>query len=151
MGLELKKEKVELSKKKGEQLKTYSINVGVFKLQDTVPKKKNASPSYPETHKRSKESSKEKYISDDNLKVKITGVLKNFAQPNKAEQPEESRIVLMDIDPYSLHAYWEITHIFGFCDLSFDRFIYLDLLFFSPAFFELDWNEFEGCIRLNSA
>jgi hypothetical protein len=110
LGLELKKEKVELGKKKGEQLKTYSINVGVSKLQDTVPKKKNASPSYPETHKRSKKSSKEKYISDDNPKGKTTGGSESSAKPNKAEQSEESRIVLMDIDPYSLHAYWEITH-----------------------------------------
>jgi len=110
LGLELKKEKVELGSKKGEQLKTYFINGEVSKFQDTAPKKKNAGPSYPETHKRSKKSSKEKYISDANPTGKTTGGSESSAKPNKAEQPEESRIVLMDIDPYSLHAYWEITH-----------------------------------------
>ena len=37
-------------------------------------------------------------------------IKKNSTVSTKVTHPEESRITLMDVDPYWLHAYWGITH-----------------------------------------
>ena len=109
MGLELKKETVEITKKKSGQLKTYLPTDVVLKPQSMAPKKENVHTPFPKAHKKSPGFFKENYITD-NLPTRKTGGTKNSTKPDKVVQPEESRIVLMDIDPYHVHAYWEITH-----------------------------------------
>ena len=110
VGLELKKEKVEHTKKKGGQFKTHFPNEIASKLQSAAPKKENTYTPFPKTHKKSLEPFSKKYIPDNPLAKKTRGA-KSSTKPNQVVQLEESRIVLMDIDPYSLHAYWEITNI----------------------------------------
>jgi len=108
LGLELKKEKVEHTENKGGQLKINFPNEVVSKLQSTAPKKENIHTPFSKAHKKSLKPFRKKYI-PDNLPAKKMRDVKNFTKPNQVPQPEESRIVLMDIDPHRLHAYWEIT------------------------------------------
>lgn len=115
MDTRTKKEHVKLTKKKGGQLKTHSIKEELSKPGSTTSKNKNTHLSYPKEQKKPQEPFKEKYRGLLNPKLehfsaKKTGGEKAFIAPTKVKQPEESRIVLMDIDPYRLHAYWEITH-----------------------------------------
>lgn len=108
MGLELKKETVEISQKKGGQIKNGYPSEHASKFQSMAPKKGNAEKPFPETNKNSGEFFKEKSIAD-NEPTEKTERAKRSTKPNTVLQPEESRIVLMDIDPYHVHAYWEIT------------------------------------------
>jgi len=110
VGLELKKDKVEHIKKKCGQFKTHFPNEIASKLPGAAPVKENTYTPFPETHKKSLEPFSKKYIPDNPLAKKTIGA-KSSTKPNQVVQPEKSRIVLMDIDPYSLHAYWEITNI----------------------------------------
>ena len=110
VGLELKKDKVEHIKKKGGQFKTHFPNEIASKLPGAAPAKENTYTPFPKTHKKSLEPFSKKYIPDNPLAKKTIGA-KSSTKPNQVVQPEKSRIVLMDIDPYSLHAYWEITNI----------------------------------------
>jgi len=110
VGLELKKEKVEHTKKKGGQFITHSPNEIASKLQSATPRKENTHTPFSKTYKKSLEPFSKKYIPDNPLAKKTRGE-KSSTKPSQVAQLEESRIVLMDIDPYSLHAYWEITNI----------------------------------------
>ena len=116
MSLETKKEQVELTKKRGGQLKTYSIKDELSKLQNTASKKKDTHPPHSKVDEKPREPFKEKYrgllkSTPEYFPAKKTGGKKDSTVTKKVEQPEESRIVLMDIDPYRLHAYWEIAHV----------------------------------------
>ncbi|MCK5011220.1 MAG: DUF4912 domain-containing protein, partial [Deltaproteobacteria bacterium] len=97
-------------KKKGGQFKTHFPNEIASKLQSAAPEKENTYTPFPETHKKSLEPFSKKDIPGNHLAKKTIGA-KSSTKPNQVVQPEKSRIVLMDIDPYSLHAYWEITNI----------------------------------------
>jgi hypothetical protein len=111
-----KKKQAKFTKKKGGQTKTHSIKDDLSKLQDISSSKgKSMHPSYPKAERKPKESFKEKYgklfsPALEHFPAKKSGDEKAFTLPTKVEQPEESRIVLMDIDPHRLHAYWEISH-----------------------------------------
>lgn len=109
VGLELKKEASEIIKKKGGPLKTRYPNEIVSNLESMAPQKGNVKKSFPEAHKKSPEFFKEKTTTDNRPQKKTEGV-KSYTKPNKIVQPEESRIVLMDIDPYHVHVYWEIAY-----------------------------------------
>jgi len=102
VGLELKKDKVEHTKMKSGQFKTHLPNEIASKLQSAAPKKD------PKTHKKSLEPFK--YLPDNHLAKKTIGAT-SYTKSNQVVQSEESWVVLMDIDPYRLHAYWEITNI----------------------------------------
>jgi len=107
VGLELTKDKVEHIKKKGGRFKTHFPNEISSRLQSAAPEKETTNTPFPKTHKKSLEPFRKKYTPDNPLAKKTISSTK----PNQVVQSEESRIVLMDIDPYSLHAYWEITNI----------------------------------------
>ena len=114
MSLETKKEQVKITKKKGGQHKTHSIKDELSKLQRPASKKKSTHPPHPKADEKPREPFKEKYrgllnLTPEYFPAKKTGGKKDSTVPKKVEQPEESRIVLMDIDPHRLHAYWEIT------------------------------------------
>jgi len=109
------KKQVKFKKKKGGQLKTHPIKEDLSKPRSTVSKEKTTRPPYPKVDKKLQEPFKEKYrgllnIPPEPRPAKKTRGEKAFTVPIKVEQSEESRIALMDVDPYWLHAYWEIAH-----------------------------------------
>ena len=87
MGLELKKETVEITKKKSGQLKTHLPSEVVAKPQSRAPKKGNAHTPFSKAHKKSPGVIKEKSI-PDNLTLRKTGDTKNSTKPDKVVQPE---------------------------------------------------------------
>ena len=114
MSLETKKEQVKIEKKKDVQNKTHSIKDELSTLQ-TAPKKTGTHSPHPKSDEKPREPFKEKYRgllnpTPEYFPAKKTGGKEDSTGTKKVEQPEESRIVLMDIDPHRLHAYWEITH-----------------------------------------
>jgi len=114
LSLETKKEQVKIKKKKDVQPKTHSIKDELSTLQ-TAPKKKGTHPPHSKSDEKPREPFKEKYRgllnpTPEYLPAEKTGGKKDPTVPKKVEQPEDSRIVLMDIDPHRLHAYWEIAH-----------------------------------------
>lgn len=86
MDLKTKKARINPPKEKGGQFKIPSNREKSSKSGDTPSKQKSAQVS-----------------------AKQPGGEKDLTVPTKARQPEKSRVVLMDVDPHWLHAYWEFT------------------------------------------